>query len=217
MISSSAQIESTIAFVKSFHENEASGHDWFHIKRVVNLAKKISKKEGGDIFKIELIALLHDVADYKLNNGDEKLGLLKVSNFLTSIDVEQQLKEEILFDISHISYMGAGVEQQELSLEGRIVQDADRIDAIGAIGIARTFAYGGNKNRMMYDPASKPELHTNFEKYKSSTAPTINHFYEKLLLLKNRLNTPAAVELSNERHQFMEDFLEQFYKEWGEN
>lgn len=216
MVNNSTQIETTTAFVKSFHENEASGHDWFHIKRVVNLAKKISKKEGGNIFKIELIALLHDVADHKLNNGDEKLGLLKVSDFLTSIHVEEKLKEDVIFDIAHISYMGAGVEQTELSLEGKIVQDADRLDAIGAIGIARTFAYGGNKNRMMYDPASKPELHTDFEKYKNSTAPTINHFYEKLLLLKDRLNTPTAVELSKQRHQYMEDFLGQFYKEWEE-
>jgi len=216
MINKSKAIEVATEFVKSFHQNEATGHDWFHIKRVVNLAKKISKKEGGDLYKIELTALLHDVADHKLNNGDEKLGLLKVADFLTSINVEDPLRETILYDIEHLSYKGAKVEQIELSLEGEIVQDADRIDALGAIGIARTFAFGGNKNRMMYDPDSKPEMHSDFKKYKNSTAPTINHFYEKLLLLKDRLNTSTAVEIANQRHQYMEDFLEQFYREWEE-
>ncbi len=216
MTNKSNALEITIDFVKSFHQNEATGHDWFHIKRVVNLAKKIGKIEGGDSFRIELTALLHDVADHKLNNGDEKLGLLRVSKFLTSIHIEDALKENIIYDIEHLSYKGARVGQIELSLEGRIVQDADRIDALGAIGIARTFAYGGNKNRMIYDPDSKPEMHSDFKKYKNSTAPTINHFYEKLLLLKDRLNTPTAIEIAGQRHQFMEDFLEQFYKEWEE-
>tara|TARA_R110001592_G_scaffold355159_1_gene655490 strand:- start:627 stop:1280 length:654 start_codon:yes stop_codon:yes gene_type:complete len=208
------QIEITTKFAKSFHQNEATGHDWFHIDRVRNVALKISKKEGGNIFKIELTALLHDVADYKLNNGDEGLGLKKVADFLTSINVEETLKESILYDIANLSYKGVKVAQKELSLEGKIVQDADRIDAIGAIGVARTFAYGGNKNRMMYDPDCKPEMHANFDNYKNSTAPTINHFYEKLLLLKDRLNTETAKEIAKERHQFMETFLEQFYKEW---
>lgn len=210
----SNQIELTTKFVKSFHQNEATGHDWFHINRVNNLAKKISKKEGGNLFKIELIALLHDVADHKLNNGDEKLGVKRVEEFLTSINIEESLKRSILYDIANLSYQGAKVEQKELSLEGKIVQDADRIDAIGAIGIARTFAYGGNKNRIMYDPDCKPEMHTNFNNYKNNTAPTINHFYEKLLLLKDRLNTSTAKEMAVERHQFMETFLVQFYKEW---
>jgi uncharacterized protein len=208
------QIELTTKFVKSFHQNEASGHDWFHINRVNNLAKKISEEEGGNLFKIELTALLHDVADHKLNNGDEKLGLKRVEEFLTSINIDDKLKEDILYDISNLSYKGAKVGQKELSLEGKIVQDADRIDAIGAIGIARTFAYGGNKNRMMYDPDCKPEMHTSFNTYKNNTAPTINHFYEKLLLLKDRLNTSTAKEIAVERHQFMGLFLTQFYKEW---
>ena len=133
------QIELTTKFVKSFHQNEASGHDWFHINRVNNLAKKISEEEGGNLFKIELTALLHDVADHKLNNGDEKLGLKRVEEFLTSINIDDKLKEDILYDISNLSYKGAKVGQKELSLEGKIVQDADRIDAIRAIGIARTF------------------------------------------------------------------------------
>ena len=209
------QIVMTDKFAKSFHQNEASGHDWFHIDRVRNIALKISEIEGGDIFKIELTALLHDVADHKLNNGNEKLGLKKVDDFLMSINVEHSLKESILYDIANLSYKGAQVEQKELSLEGKIVQDADRIDAIGAIGVARTFTYGGNKNRMMYDPACEPEMHANFNNYKNNTAPTINHFYEKLLLLKDRLNTEFAKEIAEERHQFMETFLEQFYREWN--
>ncbi|TXB66946.1 HD domain-containing protein [Vicingus serpentipes] len=209
------QIELTTQYVKSFHQNEATGHDWFHINRVNNLAKKISNKEGGDLFKVELIALLHDVADHKLNDGDEKIGLKNVEDFLLSINIEGNLIIDILSDIENISFKGAGVEQKELSLEGMIVQDADRIDAIGAIGIARTFAYGGNKNRMIYDPESNPEMHTDFVKYKSSKAPTINHFYEKLLLLKDRLNTSSAKEIAEKRHQFMEMFLCQFYKEWN--
>ncbi|MCB9361137.1 MAG: HD domain-containing protein [Flavobacteriales bacterium] len=208
------QIELTNKFVKSFHQNEASGHDWFHIDRVRNIALKIAKIEGGYNFKIELTALLHDVADHKLNNGDEKLGLKKVGDFLKSINIDESLKESILYDIANLSYKGAKVVQKELSLEGKIVQDADRIDAIGAIGIARTFAYGGNKNRMMYDPSCKPEMHTDFNAYKNNTTPTINHFYEKLLLLKDRLNTNTAKEIAAERHQYMESFLEQFYKEW---
>lgn len=208
------QIELTTKFVKSFHQNEASGHDWFHIDRVRNIALKIAKIEGGNLFKIELTALLHDVADHKLNNGDEKLGLKKVDDFLTLMNIDESLKGSILYDIANLSYKGAKVVQKELSLEGKIVQDADRIDAIGAIGIARTFAYGGNKNRMMYDPSCKPEIHTDFNAYKNNTAPTINHFYEKLLLLKDRLNTNTAKEIAAERHHYMESFLEQFYKEW---
>ncbi len=208
------QIQQTIDFVKSFHQNEATGHDWFHIQRVNNLAKQIANKEGGDLFRVEMIALLHDVSDYKLNDGDESKGMQKIKTFLEKINVEANTIQLILKDIENISYKGANVEQKTLSKEGQIVQDADRIDALGAIGIARTFAYGGNKNRMIYDPEQKPEMHSNFENYKKSTAPTINHFYEKLLLLKDRMHTTTAKQIAEERHQFMLHFLEQFYKEW---
>jgi len=214
---SSDQINLTVEFVKSFHQNEATGHDWFHIQRVTNMAKKIGRLEGGEIDKIELTALLHDVADHKLNNGDEKLGIKKVADFLDRINIPEQIIKDVLHDIGHLSYKGAEVKQIELSLEGKIVQDADRIDALGAIGIARTFAYGGHKNRMIYDPESKLEMHTDFEKYKSSTSPTINHFYEKLLLLKDRMNTSTAKGIADQRHLFMENFLEQFYHEWDTN
>lgn len=208
------QIQETINFVKSFHENDASGHDWFHIQRVTNLAKKIGEKEGGDLFRIEITALLHDVADYKLNNGDENKGIQKIINFLEKIEIDTSVIQLIISDIKNISFKGAEVGQNPLTKEGQIVQDADRIDAIGAIGIARAFAYGGNKNRMIYDPEQKPEMHTNFENYKKSTAPTINHFYEKLLLLKDRMHTVAAKQIAEERHLFMKEFLKQFYKEW---
>ncbi|MCB9335938.1 MAG: HD domain-containing protein [Flavobacteriales bacterium] len=208
------QIQQTIDFVKSFHQNEATGHDWFHIQRVNNLAKQIVNKEGGDLFRVEMTALLHDVSDYKLNGGDESRGMQKIKTFLEEISVGADTIQLILKDIENISYKGAHVEQKTLSKEGQIVQDADRIDALGAIGIARTFAYGGNKNRMIYNPEQKPVMHTHFENYKKSTAPTINHFYEKLLLLKDRMHTETAKQIAEERHQFMLHFLEQFYKEW---
>lgn len=210
-----SQIQETINFVKSFHENDASGHDWFHIQRVTNLAKKIGEKEGGDLFRIEITSLLHDVADYKLNDGDENKGIQKIIYFLEKIEIDTSVIQFIISDIKNISFKGAVVGQNPLTKEGQIVQDADRIDAIGAIGIARTFAYGGNKNRMIYDPEQQPEMHTTFEKYKKSTAPTINHFYEKLLLLKDRMNTSTAKQIAADRHLFMEDFLKQFYKEWN--
>lgn len=210
------QIELTRAFVKSFHQGEATGHDWFHVQRVTHMAKKIGQIEGANLPKIEIIALLHDVADHKLNNGNEKAGLKKVNDFLNQINIPSQLVKEVLQDIDNISYKGAKVEQSVLSTEGKIVQDADRIDALGAIGIARTFAYGGHKNRIMYDPNSKIEMHADFDSYKSSTAPTINHFYEKLLLLKDRMNTKTAKLIAEERHQYMVDFLAQFYAEWND-
>ncbi|MCY1720295.1 HD domain-containing protein [Prolixibacteraceae bacterium Z1-6] len=204
----------TEKYIKEHFEGEGSGHDWWHIYRVRNLALKISKQEGGDIFIIEMAALLHDLDDWKLsdetNNSKTKIWLQKMNLPVAEI-------KKILRIIEQVSFKGAGIETKAISLEAQIVQDADRLDAIGAIGIARTFAYGGHKNRLMYDPAIKPEMHNSFEEYKKTTAPTINHFYEKLLLLKNRLNTQTAIHLAESRHRYMEDFLEHFFKEWDCN
>lgn len=207
-------IERANLFVKDTLSDEPTGHDWWHIKRVVGLSEQIASKEGGDLFKIKLIALLHDIADYKLYE-DEKEGVVKLKNFLNSLLPDQPLREAILKDINAISYKGANVAIDELSKEGQIVQDADRLDAIGAIGIARAFAYGGNKNRSMHNPEEKPKQHQSFDEYKKSKGSTINHFYEKLLLLKDRMNTETAKSIATKRHVFMENYLEQFYKEWG--
>ena len=205
-------ITETENYVKSIFENETSGHDWWHIHRVRNLALKISKTEGGNYFIIEMAALLHDIDDWKIN-GDMQTSNAKA--WLTKLKLNDAVTEKILEIIDQVSFKGAGVEISTTSIESKIVQDADRLDAIGAIGIARTFAYGGNKGRPIYNPEIKPELHNDFESYKKTKAPTINHFYEKLLLLKNRLNTDTAIELAEKRHIFMEQFLEQFYREWN--
>lgn len=204
----------TEEFVKDLLEKEATGHDWHHINRVRNTAMYICQKEGGDAFLVEMIALLHDVADHKLHDSEDE-GKLVLDNFLKSLNLSEVLSQNLIATISGISFKGLKTALEALSLEGQIVQDADRIDAIGAIGIARTFAYGGNKNRLIYDPNENPEAHADFESYKSSKSCTVNHFYEKLLHLKDRLNTSAAIEIANQRHQYMEQFLEQFYHEWN--
>jgi uncharacterized protein len=204
-------IEQTEIYIKELFKNEGSGHDWWHIHRVRNLALKIAETEGGNCFLIEMAALLHDVDDWKVNNGNES----KSEAWLKNIKVSEEEAETIINIINQISFKGAGVTTDATSNEAKIVQDADRLDAIGAIGIARTFAYGGNKGRPIFLPAIRPELHNDFESYKKGTAPTINHFYEKLLLLKNRLNTQTAIEMAKKRHTFMEEFLEQFFLEWN--
>lgn len=201
-------------FAKSFHLHDSTGHDWFHIYRVVNMAKKIAVSENADIHQVEIVALLHDIADYKMNNGDETIGFTKITDFLTSIEFSVQEIESIITDIKNISYKGGNNEVLNQSIESKIVQDADRLDAIGAIGVARTFAYGGSKHRMMYDPNIHPALHQTTEQYKNSTAPTINHFYEKLLLLKDKMNTNTAKQIAEKRHLFLEQFLNQFFEEW---
>ena len=204
-------VKETENYVKELTENESTGHDWWHVHRVRNIALKISEIEGGDKFIIELAALLHDVDDWK--SGDEE-NLPKTIAWLKNINISEEKVRRILVIIGQVSFKGAGVERNATSMESKIVQDADRLDAIGAIGIARTFAYGGKKERLIYHPEIKPDLHDNFESYKKSTAPTINHFYEKLLLLKNRLNTATAIEIAKKRHTFMEVFLKQFFMEW---
>ncbi len=198
--------------IKELFDGEGSGHDWWHIFRVRKLALKISEQEGGDRFAVEMAALLHDLDDWKLQTDNNAS---RAEAWLKQMDVEAVQQEKILQVISEVSFKGAEVKTAATSKEAKIVQDADRLDAIGAIGIARTFAYGGNKNRLMYDPNIPPVMHNNFDDYKKSTAPTINHFYEKLLLLKERLNTSSALQIANERHAFMEVFLDRFFGEWN--
>ncbi|NAS31777.1 HD domain-containing protein [Flavobacteriaceae bacterium R38] len=208
-------IEKTIIFVKETLKDAEGGHDWFHIERVYKNALLISKEEKADHFIVSLGALLHDIADSKFYNGDESVGPKKAREFLTSLYVDEKVIVHVENIIKHISFKGGNTEQTFTSPELAIVQDADRLDAIGAIGIARTFNYGGFKNRALYDPEVPPNLKMTKEEYKKSTAPTINHFYEKLLLLKNRMNTVTGKKLAEKRHLFMEHYLDQFYKEWN--
>jgi len=207
-------IQKTIDFVKETLANAEAGHDWFHIERVFKTAQTINQQENGDELVVCLAALLHDIADPKFNNGDEELGPNMAASFLSSIDIDADIIAHVKLIIQNMSFKnsfdGAGFTSKEL----QIVQDADRLDAIGAIGIARAFTYGGFKNRVLYDPAILPEKHLNKESYKNTTAPTINHFYEKLLLLKDLMNTAAGKAMATERHDFMLLYLEHFYKEW---
>ena len=205
----------TINFVKEKLEGAEAGHDWFHIERVWKLSKKIAEKEGGNLEVIELSALLHDIADPKFHNGDETLALKISKDFLEEIHVEGELIEQVLFVIKNISFKNRAEAPENPPLELQIVQDADRLDAIGAIGIARTFNFGGFKNNLMYHPEIKPNLGMNKEEYKKSNGTTINHFYEKLLLLKGLMNTETAKRIASERHDFMLQFLDEFYKEWN--
>lgn len=207
-------IQETISYVKQELADAEGGHDWFHIERVWKLSKHIAAVEQVDGFVVELGALLHDIADSKFNNGNENLGPQKAAQFLDSKGLPSETIAHIQNIIEHISFKGGNQAQTFHSKELSVVQDADRLDAIGAIGIARTFNYGGYKNRKLYDPSIPPKLDMTKEEYKKSTAPTINHFYEKLLLLKDRMNTDTGRALAEERHQLMENYLEAFYKEW---
>lgn len=208
-------IEKTIAFVKEKLRGAEAGHDWFHIERVYKNALLIAQDDTeADLLVVQLGALLHDIADSKFHDGDESIGPETARQFLSENNVEGDVIEKVVKIIENISFKG-GVNREYTSRELDIVQDADRLDAIGAIGIARTFNYGGFKNRELYNPDIKPNLNMTKEEYKNSTAPTINHFYEKLLLLKDKMNTPKGKELAQQRHKFMEQFLEQFYKEWN--
>ena len=205
----------TINFVKEKLEGAEAGHDWFHIERVWKLSKKIAEKEGGNLEVIELSALLHDIADPKFHNGDETLALKISQNFLEEIHIDTELIEQVLFVIKNISFKNRAEAPENPPLELQIVQDADRLDAIGAIGIARTFNFGGFKNNLIYHPEIKPNLGMNKEEYKKSNGTTINHFYEKLLLLKDLMNTETGKKIASERHDFMLQFLDEFYKEWN--
>lgn len=207
-------IEKTINFVKQKLEGAEAGHDWFHIERVWKLSKKIAKNEKANTEIVELAALLHDIADPKFHNGDETLATKISLEFLKSIDVEENIINQVLYIIENISFKNRSQAPEIPSIELQIVQDADRLDAIGAIGIARTFNFGGFKNNLMYHPDIQPELNMSKEEYKKSNGTTINHFYEKLLLLKDLMNTETAKKIASERHDFMLKFLDEFYKEW---
>ncbi len=209
-------INQTIQFVKETLQGAEGGHDWFHIERVWKNAKLIAKNENIDLFIVELGALLHDIADAKFYNGDESIGPKKARVFLKSLRVDKNVIEHIVNIINHISYknsLDSSIEKFH-SKELDVIQDADRLDAIGAIGIARAFNYGGFKNRELYNPKIKPNLSLSKEAYKKSNTPTINHFYEKLLLLKDKMNTKTGKQIAANRHQFMEQYLKQFYSEW---
>ncbi len=208
-------ITPTITFVKKQLKNAEGGHDWFHIERVYKNALLIAKNEDVDKLVVALGALLHDIADSKFHDGDETVGPKIAREFLFGLNVDSAVIEHVIRIIENISFKGGNEAQKFKSPELDVVQDADRLDAIGAIGIARTFNYGGFKNRALYDPEIKPNLKMTNAQYKASDAPTINHFYEKLLLLKDRMNTKAGLRIANERHQYMMLFLEQFYAEWG--
>lgn len=207
-------IDRTISFVKRTLANAEGGHDWFHIERVYKNAVCIAKGEDVDPLIVALGALLHDIADSKFFNGDETIAPKMASEFLLSQNTDSVVIEHVVQIIKNISFKGGNKEQTFTSLELDVVQDADRLDALGAIGIARTFNYGGFKNRKLYDPSIAPELDMTPAQYKASTAPTINHFYEKLLLLKDRMNTKTGRNIAEKRHQYMEAFLKQFYAEW---
>ncbi|MEE9439211.1 MAG: HD domain-containing protein [Saprospiraceae bacterium] len=212
-LSNTEVIEKTVAFVKLTLENAEGGHDWWHIDRVWKTAKNIARHEKVDGFVVELGALLHDIADSKFNDGDESIGPQKAQMFLQQLNIPQDIILHVIDIIKNISFKGGNNPVVFNSKELDVIQDADRLDALGAIGIARTFNYGGFKNREIYNPAVPPNLNMTKEEYKNSTAPTINHFYEKLLLLKDRMNTKTGKEMALQRHQFMELYLEQFNKE----
>jgi uncharacterized protein len=207
-------IDNTIFFVKQKLENAESGHDWFHVERVYKNALLIAKNEVCNLEIVQLGALLHDIADSKFNNGDESVGPKVAREFLVSQNTSEEIITHVINIIENISFKGGNFENKFTSKELQIVQDADRLDAIGAIGIARTFNYGGFKNRPLYNPDIKPQTNMSKEEYKNSMAPTLNHFYEKLLLLKDKMNTETGKKIALERHQFMELFLSQFYAEW---
>ena len=207
-------INKTILFVKAKLENAEGGHDWFHIERVYKNALLIADGEVCDTTIVKLGALLHDIADSKFHNGNETIGPKIAREFLASNDVDEATIQHVINIIENVSFKGGNTEKLFSSVELNIVQDADRLDAIGAIGIARAFNYGGFKNRSLYNPNIAPKLHMSKEEYKNSQAPTINHFYEKLLLLKDKMNTETGKQIAKERHHYMEGFLSQFYAEW---
>jgi len=207
-------IDQTIFFVKETLSGAEAGHDWFHIERVFLNAQHLNETEKGDELVVALAALLHDIADSKFNNGDEEIGPRIAGNFLNSLGLEPAIITHVQQIIKNLSYKASLGEINFQSKELDIVQDADRLDAIGAIGIARAFTYGGYKNRVLYDPEIAPNLHMSKEEYKNSTTPTINHFYEKLLKLKDLMKTESGKKIAAERHGFMLLYLDHFYKEW---
>lgn len=208
-------ITRTADHIRGLMQGESSGHDWWHIYRVWQTSMVIAAHEGVDSPVVQLAALLHDIGDWKFHGGDDSVGPRLAREWLQSLTVDETVIAHVSAIIANLSFKGADVQAASLSPEGQVVQDADRLDAIGAIGIARAFAYGGAKGREMHDPQAAPVLHTSFDQYKASRGTTINHFHEKLLLLKNRLNTATAKTLAEGRHAFMLEFLEQFDVEWN--
>ena len=205
------KLERTIDYIKSVFTGDNTGHDWWHIYRVWKTAKTIAEKEGADLYITEMAALLHDLDDWKFNESDEPV---KAIAWLKEIGEDDKTTNAIIEIINNVSFKGSGVETPMHGLEGKCVQDADRLDAIGAIGVARSFAYGGHKGHEIYNPDVPPTMHQNFEDYKNKTSHTVNHFYEKLLLLKDRMNTKTGLAMAQARHDYMEAFLKQFYAEW---
>jgi len=207
-------IQATKAFVQSELKDAEGGHDWFHIERVYKNALLLARDENVNLEIVSLGALLHDIADSKFHQGNENVGPQTARTFLESLHVQDFVIDHVVKIIENISFKGGNIKQEFTSPELDVIQDADRLDAMGAIGIARTFNYGGFKNRKIYDPSIAPKLNMSKEEYKKGENPTINHFYEKLLLLKERMNTVTGKKLAQKRHEFMEQFLEQFYTEW---
>lgn len=210
-------VELTAEHVKSVLAGDSSGHDWWHIERVRRNALLIARNEGADHVVVELAALLHDIADWKFHAGDDTVGPRAAREWLQQNQVDSSIIDTVCDIVFRVSFKGAGVPTEMPTLEGKCVQDGDRLDAIGAVGIARAFAFGGHFGRAIYDPEIPPTLHDSFAAYKSKGGPTINHFYEKLLLLKDRMQTESGRKLALERHQFMEQFLQEFYREWNAN
>lgn len=207
-------LKQTEDYIKSKLSGEGTGHDWWHVYRVWKNAIHIGKEEDADTFVVELAALLHDISDWKFNDGNEDVGPREARELLEKLNVEEDVIAHVCEIIKDLSFKGAGVKNKIQTKEGMIVQDADRLDALGAIGITRTFAYGGSKGREIYNPEIKPQMHDSFEKYKNTKGTSINHFYEKLLLLKDRMNTKTGKKIAESRHKYMEDFLKRFYLEW---
>lgn len=208
-------VRKVTALVQRQFEQDTTGHDWFHVERVYKMACYIQEREGGDRELIELAALLHDISDHKLNGGKLNAGGAVAFQMLVELGLDEVQALKVKEIVDGVSYKGAHVPDAMRSIEGKIVQDADRLDAIGAIGIARAFAYGGSQDRPLYIPDHKPVMHNTFESYVSSKSHTVNHFYEKLLLLKDRLHTETAKKIGLQRHKIMEEFLHEFYNEWN--
>lgn len=207
-------IERIKIYIEKEFKGETTGHDYWHMIRVWQMSKKIAKKEGGNLFIVELGALLHDIDDWKFNKGSIKAGSEKAAVLLKKYGVDNEIINQVCHIIDNISFKGALVKNKMKSIEGKIVQDADKLDAIGAIGVARVFAYGASKNREIYNPGVKPILHKSFASYKNSNGTSINHFYEKLLLLKDRMNTKTAKIIAEQRHEFIKNYLKEFFAEW---
>jgi uncharacterized protein len=205
-------IQKTETFVKTFHQHDTSGHDWWHIHRVRNLSLKIAATEQANLLVVELAALLHDIPDHKLNN--EAVGMNSINEFLNAMNLPETTIQHVIDIIEKVSFKGTNVQTNMPSIEGKIVQDADRLDAIGAIGIARVFAYGGHRRQSMHNPNIEPKQHDSFEEYKSAETTSINHFHEKLLLLKDRMNTETGKAMAQDRHRFMQQYLNHFHDEW---